>query len=132
MWALSAATRIYLAPGPTDLRKGFDGLYGLMRDRLQVCPQSGPRGLFCNRDRPRLKILYWDSDGFMALHQTLRARSIQLARRGGHRRGQSGVESGGPGFIAGRHRAQADAAQSLVWAPGGKSEPSGLKKLAEN
>ena len=35
-----------------------------MRDRLQVCPQSGHLGLFCNRDRTRLKILYWDGTGF--------------------------------------------------------------------
>jgi transposase len=63
MWALSAATRIYLAAGPTDLRKGFDGLYGLMRDRLQICPQSGHLALFCNRDRTRLKLLYWDGTG---------------------------------------------------------------------
>jgi IS66 Orf2 like protein len=132
MWALSAATRIYLAPGPTDLRKGFEGLYGLMRDRLQVCPQSGHLGLFCNRDRTRLKLLYWDSDGFMDLHETAGAGPIQLARGRGYRRGQSRVKSGGTGLIAGRHRAQADAAQSLVRAPGRKSDPSGLKKLAEN
>src|SRR5690349_5093228 len=42
---------------------GFDGLYGLMRDRLEVCPQSGHLGLFCNRHRTRIKILYWDGTG---------------------------------------------------------------------
>jgi transposase len=63
MWALPAATRIYLAAGSTDLRKGFDGLYGRMRDRLQICPQSGHLALFCNRDRTRLKLLYWDGTG---------------------------------------------------------------------
>jgi len=36
-----AATRIYLAPGETDMRKGFDGLYGLVRDQLLCDPLSG-------------------------------------------------------------------------------------------
>ena len=35
MFGIGRATRIYLAPGATDMRKGFEGLYGLVRDRLQ-------------------------------------------------------------------------------------------------
>jgi transposase len=63
MWGLGPATKVYLAVGPTDLRKGFDGLYGLARDALGLEPLSGHLALFCNRQRNRLKILFWDGSG---------------------------------------------------------------------
>jgi transposase len=41
MFGLGAATRIYVAVGSTDMRKGFEGLYGLVRDQLGLDPLSG-------------------------------------------------------------------------------------------
>jgi transposase len=52
-----------LALGATDMRKGFEGLYGLVRDRLGMAPESGHLFLFCNRRANRLKVLYWDGSG---------------------------------------------------------------------
>lgn len=63
MFGIGRATRIYLAPGATDMRKGFEGLYGLVRDRLQCEPLSGHVFLFCNARRNRLKLIYWDGSG---------------------------------------------------------------------
>ena len=63
MFGLGPATRIYLAAGATDMRKGYEGLYGLVRDRLQCEPLSGHVFLFCNRQRNRLKLLFWDGSG---------------------------------------------------------------------
>ena len=63
MFGLGPATKVYLALGATDMRKGFDGLYGLVRERLSCEPTSGHLFLFCNARRNRLKILYWDSSG---------------------------------------------------------------------
>lgn len=63
MFGVGPATRIYLAAGATDMRKGFEGLYGLARDRLQSEPLSGHVFLFCNRQRNRLKLLFWDGTG---------------------------------------------------------------------
>lgn len=63
MFGVGPATRIYLAAGATDMRKGFEGLYGLARDRLQCEPLSGHLFLFCNRQRNRLKVLFWDGSG---------------------------------------------------------------------
>jgi transposase len=57
------ATRIYLAAGATDMRKGFEGLYGLVRDRLLCDPLSGHLFLFANARRNRLKLLFWDGSG---------------------------------------------------------------------
>jgi transposase len=63
VFGLGPATRIYLAAGATDMRKGFEGLYGLVRDRLLCEPLSGHLYLFCNAQRNRLKILFWDGTG---------------------------------------------------------------------
>jgi transposase len=63
MFGLGPATKVYLAAGATDLRKGFDGLYGLARDALRLDPLSGHLVLFCNRDKTRLKVLFWDGSG---------------------------------------------------------------------
>lgn len=63
MFGLGAATRIYLAAGSTDMRKSYEGLYGLVRDRLGCEPLSGHLFLFANRQRNRLKVLYWDGSG---------------------------------------------------------------------
>jgi len=57
------ATRIYLAAGATDMRQGFEGLYGLVRDRLLCDPLSGHVFLFANARRNRLKLLFWDGSG---------------------------------------------------------------------
>jgi transposase len=45
------------------MRKGFEGLYGLVRDRLLCEPLSGHLFLFCNAQRNRLKVLVWDGTG---------------------------------------------------------------------
>ena len=45
------------------MRKGFEGLYGLVRDRLSCEPLSGHLFLFCNGQRNRLKVLVWDGSG---------------------------------------------------------------------
>jgi transposase len=63
MFGVGPATRIYLAAGATDMRKGFEGLYGLVRDRLQAEPLSGHIFLFSNAQRNRLKLLFWDGSG---------------------------------------------------------------------
>jgi transposase len=63
MFGVGPATKVYLAAGATDLRKGFDGLHGLVRDRLGLDPLSGHLVIFCNRACTRLKVLFWDGSG---------------------------------------------------------------------
>ena len=63
MFGLGPATKIYIAVEGVDMRKGFDGLYGLVRDRLGQDPLSGHLFLFANRARTRLKVLVWDGSG---------------------------------------------------------------------
>jgi transposase len=63
MFGLGPATKIYLACEPVDMRKGFEGLFGLVRDCLQHDPLSGHLFLFTNRSRTRLKTLIFDGSG---------------------------------------------------------------------
>jgi transposase len=63
VFGFGAATRIYLTPGATDMRKGFEGLYGMVRDRLQCDPLSGHVFLFANARRNRMKLMFWDTTG---------------------------------------------------------------------
>ncbi len=63
MWGLSRTTRVFLRPGATDLRLGFEGLYALAQTQLQQNPLSGHLFLFCNRGRTKLKALFWDGSG---------------------------------------------------------------------
>ena len=56
--------RVFLCTSPTDMRKGFDTLAALVRESLGYDPLSGHLYLVVGRRRDRLKILYWDRDGY--------------------------------------------------------------------
>jgi transposase len=57
------ATRVFLALGATDMRKGFEGLTSLVKHRFKEDPLSGHLFVFANKNRNRLKLLYWDGSG---------------------------------------------------------------------
>ena len=61
---LPASVRVYLCLTPCDMRKSYDGLAALVRDYLQLDAFAGHLFVFTSRRRDRVKILYWDRDGF--------------------------------------------------------------------
>lgn len=63
MIGLPAGTRIWLACGVTDMRKGFDGLAAIVQLRLAEDPLSGHVFVFRGRRGDRIKLLWWDGDG---------------------------------------------------------------------
>lgn len=86
MFGLGPATKIYLGVAAVDMRKGFDGLYGLVRDQLGQDPLSGHLFLFSNRERTRLKVLTWDGSGLWVCAKRLekgRFRWPETANAGG-------------------------------------------------
>ena len=70
--------RIYLCTAPTDMRKGFDSLAALVREALGYDPLSGHLFLFVGRNRDRLKLLYWDSDGFAVWYKRIEEGKFRL------------------------------------------------------
>ena len=61
---LPASVRVYLCLTACDMRKSFDGLHALVRDHLELDAYAGHLFVFTSRRRDRVKILYWDRDGF--------------------------------------------------------------------
>ncbi|MDH4411480.1 MAG: IS66 family insertion sequence element accessory protein TnpB [Verrucomicrobiales bacterium] len=57
------ATRVFVVTGATDVRKGFNGLYGIVANRLGLDPTSGHLFVFCNVSRNRIEVLLWDGLG---------------------------------------------------------------------
>jgi transposase len=64
MTGLSFAQRVFLRRAPTDMRRGFDGLCGLVRAEFGLDPADGSLFVFVNRRRDMVKALQWDRDGF--------------------------------------------------------------------
>src|SRR5512134_929796 len=71
MLAFPAAIRIYVAVQPVDMRKSFNGLWSAVTEQLGEDPKNGAVFAFINRDRTRLKLLYWDGTGVWVLAKRL-------------------------------------------------------------
>lgn len=71
MISFGASTKVYLAAGVTDMRKSIDGLMTLAQDVLKEDPFSSHLFVFCNRQRDKVKILYWHNNGFWLLYRRL-------------------------------------------------------------
>ena len=78
MIMLPSAVRIFLCTRPTDLRKSFDGLTGLVQECFGQDPLTGHLFLFLNRRRDRIKILYFDRDGLAIWYKRLEVGSFQI------------------------------------------------------
>jgi transposase len=71
MLNLPPSVRIWLATRATDLRKSFDTLAELVRQQLQADPLSGHLFVFRNKRADRIKLLYWDEDGYVIVYKRL-------------------------------------------------------------
>jgi len=63
--------RLFLVAGVTDMRKSFNGLAGIVREKLEADPMSRHLFFFCNRDRNRMKVLVADESGMWVLSKRL-------------------------------------------------------------
>lgn len=78
MLSLSPSGRYFLYRHQADMRKGFDGLSGLVREGLQKDPLSGDVFIFFNRRRNHVKLLLWERDGFSIYHKRLERGTYEL------------------------------------------------------
>ena len=67
---LTFVGRMFLVAGPTDMRKSYNGLAGIVREKLHADPMSRHLFLFCNRARNRLKVLISDESGILVIRMT--------------------------------------------------------------
>jgi transposase len=77
MFSITGA-RYFLYGQPTDMRKSFDGLCGLVRNELGQNPISGDVFVFINRTRNHLKLLRWESGGYVQFYKRLEAGTLEL------------------------------------------------------
>jgi transposase len=83
MFSLGAA-RYYLYREPTDIRKSFDGLCGLVSDKLGQSPMSGDVFIFINKPRNRMKLLRWETGGFVLFYKRLERGTFELPNLQNH------------------------------------------------
>lgn len=78
MFSLTSSLRYFLYRPPADMRKGIDGLGGLVRNTMGGDPLSGDAFIFINRRRNQIKLLVWDRTGFVVLHKRLERGTFEL------------------------------------------------------
>lgn len=70
--------KVFICTEPTDMRRSFDGLSGMVQSVLKADPLSGHLFLFRNRARDSIKILYWDRDGLALWYKRLEQGTFQF------------------------------------------------------
>ena len=83
MLSLGSSHRYYLYRESADMRKGADGLSGLVRMELDRDPLSGEVFIFVNRRRDKMKLLVWERSGFVVWYKRLEAGTFELPAAGG-------------------------------------------------
>ena len=78
MFSFSTTQRYFLYRGATDMRKGYNGLCGLVRQHLSQDVMSGDVFIFLNRRRDRIKLLMWDATGFAVWYKVLERGTFEL------------------------------------------------------
>jgi transposase len=77
MISFSPAIKIYLHREPVDMRKSYDGLFGIVKNELAMDVRNGGLFMFINLRRNRVKLLYWDTDGIAIWQKRLERGSLQ-------------------------------------------------------
>ena len=78
MFTLSDNHRFLLYSQPTDMRKSFDGLSGLIKNQLATDPRNGDVFLFINKGRDKIKLLHWNGSGYTLYYKRLEKGTFEL------------------------------------------------------
>lgn len=80
MLSLSIHQRYFIYRPRADMRKGFNGLCGLIREHLQKDPLSGDVFVFINKRKNQIKLLCWEGDGFMMFYKRLEKGTFEMPK----------------------------------------------------
>jgi transposase len=111
MLTATHSTRIYVYTKPADMRKGVNGLSGLIRDEFDADPTDGSLFVFVNRRRDRMKLLHFEGGGFWLYYRLLEAGTFE----------ELVAEDGGC-------RLQIDATELSMWLAGVSLKASGTRR----
>jgi transposase len=89
MLSVPGQIKIFLCLEATDMRKSFDSLAALVQEQLELDPLSGHLFVFRSRRCDRVKLLYWEQDGYALWYKRLEAGTFRFPARG--REGQRGL-----------------------------------------
>ena len=78
MFTLSSSNRFHLYSDPTDMRKSFNGLSGIVANKLERTPFHGDVFLFINKRRDKIKLLHWGSGGYTLYYKRLETGTFEL------------------------------------------------------
>jgi transposase len=78
MLSVPTKVRIFLCRSAIDMRKGFDGLHGVVLEVLHQDPLSGDLFVFLNKRRDRVKLLIWEGDGMLIVYKRLERGTFSL------------------------------------------------------
>jgi len=96
MLSFSSRQKYYLYTQPTDMRKQFDGLSGLVRQHFKQEVMSGDAFLFVNRKCDRIKILMWDVTGFALYYKRLESGTFEMPQATGE---ENSIELNWPDLV---------------------------------
>lgn len=71
---------VYLYSQPIDMRKSINGLSYIVNDQTSHAPQDASLTLFYNRSRDKVKLLYWDKNGFVMLYKRLEKGKFKIVK----------------------------------------------------
>lgn len=78
MFTLSSSNKFHLYIHPTDMRRSFDGLSGLVQNNLEQNPCNGDVFIFINKRRDKIKLLHWQGAGFTLYYKRLEHGTFEL------------------------------------------------------
>jgi len=68
---LTTEQKIYIYTEPVDMRKAINGLSIILQETFEKNPQTGDIYIFINRQRNKIKCIFWDSNGFVLYYKRL-------------------------------------------------------------
>ena len=80
MFSLNSSQRYRLYNEPTDMRKSFDGLCGIINQELDRSPLSDEVFVFVNKRKDKIKLLHWEPGGLVLYYKRLEKGTLELPR----------------------------------------------------